>query len=157
MPLEERCAARKRKYEEDLEFEIAACELMKEEVQRREAEIDRRKALWSPPEVASDTDRLKTELTQREEELHDLQTEHVQHQIRYKVHEAEVNRQIAELKHHKRLMRDYKGLLDKFETGLIDFQLAMYTVEEYGTVNNLEDFDGLKGDFECLNAELAML
>ena len=162
MPLEKRCADRKRKYKEDLEFEIAACELMKEEVRRREAEIERRKALWPHPEEVAmaseldDANRLKGEVVQREGELHAFQADHVRHRIRLNIHEADVDRRIIELKHHKRLMRDYKGLLEKFETGVIDFQLAMYVGDpDYEEIDaTLEDFEGLKGDFECLNAEL---
>lgn len=163
MPLEARCATRKRKYEDDLKFEIAACEELKEEVMRREAEIERRKALWPHPEtvaMASDldvADRLKAEVVQREKELHAFQSDQVRHLVRLNEHEATVKRHIHDLRLHKRLVRDYNGLIDKFETGVIDFQLAMYTGTEDDYFNidaTLEDFEGLKGDFECLNEEL---
>lgn len=165
MPLEQRCADRKRKYEEDLAFEVEKCDELKKEVKRLEAEIERRKALWPHPEsvsMASDldvSDRLKDEVVQREIDLQVFQADHVRHRIRFNIHEADVNRRIHELKHHKRLMKDYKGLLDKFETGLIDFQLAMYVADpDYGEIDaTLEDFEGLKGDFECLSAELALV
>jgi hypothetical protein len=159
MPLEERCAARKRKYAKELDLEIAACDELKEEVKRREAEIERRKAVWQSVPMASDldvSDRHKANVAQREAELQAFQADHVRHRMRFNIHEADVNRRILELKHHKQLMKDYNGLLDKFETGVIDFQIAIYTGEDYGEIDaTLEDFEGLKGDFECLTSELA--
>jgi chromosome segregation ATPase len=151
MPLEQRCADRKRKYEADLALEIEECDKLKEEVQRREDEIERRKALWSHHEEGAS----ELDLALREAELQAFQTDHVRHRMRFSIHEADVNRRILELKTHKQLMRDYKSLLDKFETGVIDFQLAVYVTDTGEIDAPLEDFEGLKGDFECLTAELA--